>query len=131
VGRARLRQLAGARDGDAVGRAGLWWTLVEGRAELELGWVVHPDRWGEGIATEFAAEVVRLAGDELGVRRLVAFTLPHNTASRRVMEKIGLTFERDITHAGLPHVLYATDQLGGAKNSSALPSGSRKDTPEP
>jgi RimJ/RimL family protein N-acetyltransferase len=36
----------------------------------------------------------------------VSFTLPHNAASRRVMEKAGLTYERDITHAGLPHVLY-------------------------
>jgi ribosomal-protein-alanine N-acetyltransferase len=37
---------------------------------------------------------------------VVAFTLPTNWASRRVMEKVGFTFERDIVHAGLRHVLY-------------------------
>ena len=33
-------------------------------------------------------------------------TLPDNHASRRVMEKIGLRFDRDVVHRGLPHVLY-------------------------
>jgi RimJ/RimL family protein N-acetyltransferase len=36
----------------------------------------------------------------------VAVTLTTNTASRRVMEKLGMNYERDIEHAGLPHVLY-------------------------
>jgi hypothetical protein len=33
-------------------------------------------------------------------------SLPTNCASRRVMEKVGLSFERDIVHANLPNVLY-------------------------
>ena len=33
-------------------------------------------------------------------------TLPDNVASRRVMEKIGLRFDRDVNHRGLAHVLY-------------------------
>jgi len=37
---------------------------------------------------------------------VVSFTLPHNTASRRVMEKLGFDFEREFYHASLPHVLY-------------------------
>ena len=40
------------------------------------------------------------------MKSVVAFTLPDNTASRRVMEKLGMTYERDIVHADLPHVLY-------------------------
>ena len=39
-------------------------------------------------------------------RDLIAFTLPDNLASRRVMEKAGFAYEREILHAGLPHVLY-------------------------
>jgi RimJ/RimL family protein N-acetyltransferase len=49
---------------------------------------------------------VTVAFENLGMSDLVAFTLPINQASRRVMEKIGFSFERDIVHAGLPHVLY-------------------------
>ena len=43
----------------------------------------------------------------LGLQRIVSFTLPFNLRSRRVMEKAGLRYERDIVHAGMPHVLYA------------------------
>jgi RimJ/RimL family protein N-acetyltransferase len=40
------------------------------------------------------------------LERIVAFTLPHNKASRTVMEHCVFTYNRDITHANLPHVLY-------------------------
>ncbi len=43
---------------------------------------------------------------KLGIRDLVAFTLPTNLGSRGVMEKAGFRYERDITWANLPHVLY-------------------------
>ena len=88
-----------------VGRIGTRVTLVEGVLEVELAWVVHPDHWGQGYATELAAPARDLAYSR-GLKSVVAFTLPTNTASRRVMEKLGMTFERDITHADLPHVLY-------------------------
>ena len=42
----------------------------------------------------------------LGLRDLVAFTLPSNLGSRGVMEKVGFRYERDIRWANLPHVLY-------------------------
>ena len=88
-----------------VGRIGTRVTLVEGVMEVELAWVVHPDHWGQGYATELAAPARDLAYSR-GLKSVVAFTLPTNTASRRVMEKLGMNFERDITHADLPHVLY-------------------------
>jgi hypothetical protein len=39
---------------------------------------------------------------------LVAYTRADNAASRRVMDKLGLTYEREFEHAGYPHVLYRT-----------------------
>jgi RimJ/RimL family protein N-acetyltransferase len=39
---------------------------------------------------------------------MVAITLATNRASQRVMEKAGLTYERELIYAGLPHVLYRT-----------------------
>ena len=50
-----------------------------------------------------------IGGDGLAPGGIVAFTLTTNGASRRVMEKLGFRFERDIIHAGLPHVLYRLD----------------------
>ena len=37
---------------------------------------------------------------------MISFTVHGNAASRAVMEKLGMTYERDLEHAGLPHVLY-------------------------
>ena len=92
--------------GEMVGRGGLQYTYTAGLNDVEAGWAVVPERWGQGLATELARACVEVAFGPLGLRELVAFTLPDNVASRRVMEKAGFTYERDIVHAGLPHVLY-------------------------
>ena len=93
--------------GEFVGRGGLQWTKVEGEATIEVGWALIPAWWGRGLATELAQASVDAAFGELALDRLVAFTLPHNISSRRVMEKSGFGYERDIVHAEMPHVLYA------------------------
>jgi len=95
-----------ADTGEFVGRGGLRRVEVGGREEVEIGWAVVPERWGEGIGTEIARHSARRAFDELGLRDVVAFTQPHNIASRRVMEKAGFAYERDVEYANLPHVLY-------------------------
>jgi ribosomal-protein-alanine N-acetyltransferase len=63
--------------------------------------------WGRGIATELGRHALASAA-EAGFERIVAFTRTENLASRRVMEKLGLSYERDFTHAGYPHVMYVT-----------------------
>jgi RimJ/RimL family protein N-acetyltransferase len=73
---------------------------------LAVAWAVMPARWGEGLATELARVSVRVAFERLELAELVAITLPDNTASRRVMEKSGFRYDRDIVHVGLDHVLY-------------------------
>jgi RimJ/RimL family protein N-acetyltransferase len=98
-----------ARDrdtGEMAGRGGLQYTYTAGLHDVEAGWAIVPERWGQGLATELAHACVGAAFGPLGLRELVAFTMLENLASRRVMEKAGFTYERDIVHAGLPHVLY-------------------------
>jgi [ribosomal protein S5]-alanine N-acetyltransferase len=92
--------------GEMVGRGGLQHAHLGGRDEVEIGWAIVPRRWGQGLATEMALAAIEVAFGALELDEVVAFTLPHNLASRRVMEKSGFAFERDIEHAGLPHVLY-------------------------
>jgi RimJ/RimL family protein N-acetyltransferase len=88
-----------------VGRIGSHITLVEGVIEVELAWAVHPDHWGQGYAAELAAAGRDLAFSR-GLSSVIAMTLHDNDRSRRVMEKLGMTYEADVTHADLPHVLY-------------------------
>ena len=98
--------------GALVGRVGLMRAVVEGADEVEVFWLIAPDRWGEGLATEMARAAVDAALGPLGLASVVAFTQPHNTASRSVMERLGMTYEREYERAGLPHVLYRKTSVG-------------------
>lgn len=75
--------------GRLVGRAGLW--FPEGWPGLEVGWLVDPDRWGEGFATEAGRAAVDVAFDSLDADEVISVTRPDNARSRRVMQKVGLT----------------------------------------
>jgi RimJ/RimL family protein N-acetyltransferase len=94
------------KDGSFVARAGLRHTHVGGNDEVELAYALRSEYWGRGLATELAGAVVAVGFERLGLDDVVAFTLPTNRGSWRVMEKTGFEYERDVVHAGLPHVLY-------------------------
>ncbi|WP_406203792.1 GNAT family N-acetyltransferase [Kitasatospora sp. NBC_01560] len=64
------------------------------RGEVELGYRLRRAAWGRGYATEGARALIRAGFEELGVRRVVAYTMAVNTGSRRVMEKAGLSYVR-------------------------------------
>jgi ribosomal-protein-alanine N-acetyltransferase len=100
--------------GAMIGRGGLQYTFVAERHEVEAGWAIIPERWGEGLATELAHAAVAVAFEDLGLRQIVAFTLPENRASRRVMEKSGFALEGPMIHAGVPHVLFRRTAGSGA-----------------
>ncbi len=93
-------------NGEMVGRGGLKHTMATGIDEVEIGWSIHPDRWGEGLATELARASVRTAFGELDLDEVIAYTATDNIASWRVMEKVGMEFDGEIVAAGLRHVLY-------------------------
>lgn len=94
------------RDNRFVGRGGLRRVTVEGNDEIEVAYAVMTEFWSKGFATEMATASLNVAFRQFGLRDIVAFTLPTNQASRRVMEKVGFRYERDIIHASLLHVLY-------------------------
>jgi RimJ/RimL family protein N-acetyltransferase len=93
-------------DGAFAGRGGLRHVHVGGNDEVELAYAVAADRWGQGLATEMAEAMLTIGFRDLGLPEVVCFTMTSNRASRRVMEKLGFTYERDIVYANLPHVLY-------------------------
>jgi len=62
--------------------------------EPELGYRLHQAAWGKGYGTEGSAALLEKGFTELGVRRVTAYTMTVNKGSRRVMEKVGMTFLR-------------------------------------
>jgi ribosomal-protein-alanine N-acetyltransferase len=97
-------------NGEFVGYAGLEWETLDGRPEVEVGYALVPHFWGRGLATELVHECLLVAFSLLDRPDLVAFTLPTNLASRRVLEKTGFRFEREGIHEGLPHVFYRIER---------------------
>ena len=68
----------------------------DGQPEIELGFRLARRFWFNGYATESATSVRDYAFRTLMIPRLIALVDPGNTASIRVVEKLGMTFERDI-----------------------------------
>jgi RimJ/RimL family protein N-acetyltransferase len=62
--------------------------------EIDLGYRLRRSAWGQGYATEGAQALIRKGFTGLGVQRVTANTYEHNAASRRVMEKAGMTLVR-------------------------------------
>jgi RimJ/RimL family protein N-acetyltransferase len=97
--------------GDLVGVAVL--KPLDGFAPyVDIGWRLRPDVWGRGYATEAGQGAIDYGTGTLGVPEadVVAVTMPHNIRSRAVMERLGMTYARDVVHADLPHVLYLLRQ---------------------
>ncbi|MFW0790793.1 GNAT family N-acetyltransferase [Gordonia sp. CPCC 205333] len=79
------------RAGDAfVGWVSLRTPRHSNRSELELSYRLRSDGWGRGIATEATSVLVAMSFEQLGTQRIFASTLAMNTASRRVMQKLGM-----------------------------------------
>ena len=92
--------------GEVVGRAGVMHTVVAGEEAVECAWFFARSRWGRGYAPELAAAALDQAFRGLGLDEVVSFTMTTNTASQSVMRKLGFTLDREVEHAGLPHVLF-------------------------
>jgi RimJ/RimL family protein N-acetyltransferase len=60
---------------------------------VEVGWRLQRDAWGHGYAPEGARAVLDFAFDELDLSEVVSITVPDNTKSRRVMQKLGMTYD--------------------------------------
>lgn len=82
---------------------------------VEIGWRLAASFHGHGYATEGARSAVSYAFGTVGLPELVSFTTERNTASRHVMEKLGMTRDpaEDFDHPAVPadwagrrHVLY-------------------------
>ncbi|HSE37072.1 MAG TPA: GNAT family N-acetyltransferase [Blastocatellia bacterium] len=75
--------------------------------QLQLLYGFHPDHWYKGLATEASRAMLRFGFERLGFQRVVASADAPNTASLRVMEKAGMTFDRRETVNGLDTVHYS------------------------
>ena len=79
-------------DGRLIGNCGIR-RAPDNADEAEIGYELNPDYWRQGFATEAAAAMVQFGLDDLAVRRITSWCIADNTASARVLERLGFRLE--------------------------------------
>ena len=103
-------------DGLFAGTAGMHTPGPEfgvGRSCVEIGWRLAPAFWRQGLATEAARAILRFGFEVLDLPEIVSFAAVDNERSLNVMQRLGMTFEKNFDllllpqgHPGRPHRLY-------------------------
>ena len=78
-------------DGQLCG--GIGFRVDEAHQHAELGYWLGVSYWGQGYATEAARAMLQYGFETLGLHRIYASYVPHNVASGRVLQKIGMRRE--------------------------------------
>ena len=92
--------------GQIVGAACLQHLANIDGAPLEIGWRLIADFHGTGFATEAAKAIIEFAVEHIGATYLVAVAIPENTASQRVMQRLGMSYKGIEQHYDVPCVVY-------------------------
>ena len=112
-------------DDDRILGTVLWFDWTP-EVECELGWWIHPDARGRGLATKAARLVVGHVFETLGVKRVTAYAAVDNTASRHVAEAVGFRqygverYGANIRDAWVDMALYdltASEWAAGSRSS--------------
>jgi len=101
---------------EMVGFCGL--QFLENSGEVEVGYRLARRVWGMGLATESATASLQYGFTELELDRIVAVIHPENIASQRVVEKLGLSYEKDARFYGLDLKYYAIAREAYAPDGS-------------
>lgn len=95
---------------------------------VEIGWRLAPDFWGLGFANEAARAAVAYGFEMAALDEIVSFTVPANTRSQAVMQRLGMTrspaddFDHPLVPAGHPlrrHLLYRLSKEAWAVTAAA------------
>lgn len=85
--------------------------LPEALPDVEIGWRLGRQFWGQGYASEAAHAAMEFALEDRGLDRLISISRTGNEASHNVMRKLGMTPERDTVHPkyGFPLRIHSID----------------------
>lgn len=90
--------------GEQIGDAGIMRVPVNGKDEIDLGYIIRAPYWRQGFGLEAATAVLAFA-KELGHPRVVANMAHDNTASERVAQRLGMTKETEFHNARNRNIL--------------------------
>ncbi|MDQ3819667.1 MAG: GNAT family N-acetyltransferase [Acidobacteriota bacterium] len=93
-----------------IGYCGL--TYLEDTSEVEVAYGLAKSQWGKGFATEAASASLRYGFEEMKLDRIVAVVDRQNISSRRVLEKLGMRYTKDVHHYDADLMYYEISKAG-------------------
>jgi ribosomal-protein-alanine N-acetyltransferase len=88
-----------------IGRCGL--CFLDNSPQVELGYALDKPYWNIGLATEASRASLEYGFKEVGLERIVGIAKPENIASQRVMQKVGMKYEKNAHYYNTDVVYYA------------------------
>lgn len=92
--------------------------FLDKSSEIEVGYILDKPYWNLGLATEVAKASLRYGFEVLNLERIVAVASPKNLASRRVMEKVGMKYEKDAFYYQSDVVYYSISKSDYSSDGS-------------
>ena len=96
--------------GNFIGLCSLMPWTIDGKDEVEMAYILAQEFRGQGLGSELSQAVVRHGFEKLNLPRIISLVEPENKTSRRVVEKIGMRFEKEGQDESGPFLVYAIDQ---------------------
>jgi RimJ/RimL family protein N-acetyltransferase len=94
-----------------IGRCGLLPWNFEERLDVEVAYLLAKEYWGQGLGTEAAQGILNYGFENLRLSRLICLIDRDNHASKKVAQKIGMTFEREGRDEKGLFMLYSRNKL--------------------
>ncbi|MBT1062306.1 GNAT family N-acetyltransferase [Bowmanella sp. Y26] len=91
--------------GEFIGFCGL--KYLTDMQETDIGYRLHPDYWGQGLALEAAQAAMQFGQHQLGLKRIIGLAMPDNQSSIRLLQKLGMRYEKQVAHLGTECVCYS------------------------
>ena len=104
--------------GEMFGWSGLM--PLENTGEIEVGYGMSKEFWGKGIGYECARVWLEYGFEKAGLERIVAVAQPENTGSWRIMEKLGMRYEKTEDHYGIDCLFYAISREDWQNSKDSL-----------
>jgi len=96
--------------GQFIGRCGLLPWTIDGRAEVEVAYLLAKEYWRQGLGTEAAGAILAYGFEHLQLSRLICMIDRENLASIGVATNIGMTFERETEDEKGPFLIYSRNK---------------------
>lgn len=98
-------------DNRVIGSIGLINQNLDGEHKTEVGYRLHPNFWGKGLATEACLAVCQYALITLGIKELISIIEPANTRSLEVAKRIGMKYIKDTSFYNFHVQIYQIDPM--------------------